>query len=179
MATCRHDECSEAVCGHFAWCILHLDSPKGDDPEFTRIRDEKLLKTKEKIKAGDLNFEGTNIYDVDASDVSIPGRNNAIFKNATIKGRVRFEKTKIETSVWFEGAKIEKNASFAGAEIGGDVRFEAAEIGEDAWFRDAQIGADVRFEEARIAGDVRFEGAKVSGDALFEGAQIRGTLNLI
>ncbi|MGZ5540003.1 MAG: hypothetical protein ACXW02_07555 [Halobacteriota archaeon] len=108
MATCRHDECSEAVCGDFAWCILHLDSPKGDDPEFTRIRDEKLLKTKEKIKAGDLNFEGTNIYDVDASDVSIQGQNNAIFQNATIKGRVRFEKTKIETSVWFEGAQIRR-----------------------------------------------------------------------
>ncbi|MGZ8880315.1 MAG: hypothetical protein ACXW1N_08385 [Halobacteriota archaeon] len=108
MATCRHDGCSEAVCGDFAWCILHLDFLKGNDPEFTRIRDEKLLKTKEKIKAGDLNFEGTNIYDVDASDVSIPGRNNAIFKNATIKGRVRFEKTKIETSVWFEGAQIRR-----------------------------------------------------------------------
>jgi hypothetical protein len=70
------------VCGDFAWCILHLDFPKGNDPEFTRIRDEKLLKTKEKIKAGDLNFEGTNIYDVDASDVSIPGQNNAIFYSA-------------------------------------------------------------------------------------------------
>jgi hypothetical protein len=77
------------VCGDFAWCILHLDFLKGNDPEFTRIRDEKLLKTKEKIKAGDLNFEGTNIYDVDASDVSIPGQNNAIFKNATILKRRR------------------------------------------------------------------------------------------
>ena len=117
MATCRHDECSEAVCGDFAWCILHLDFPKGDAPESTRIRDEKQLKTKEKIKAGDLNFEGTNIYDVDASDVSIPVQNNAIFKNATIKWRVRFEKTKIETSVWF-----------GGAQIGGDVRFEGAKV---------------------------------------------------
>jgi hypothetical protein len=134
VATCRYDDCSEAVSGDLAWCILHLDFPKEDDPEFTRIRDEKRLKTKEKIQAGDLNFDGTYIYDIDVSDVSITTHNDAVFKNATIKGRVSFEKTKIDKSVFFEGAKIEKSASFAGAEIGGDVRFEAAEIGGVATF---------------------------------------------
>jgi len=168
VATCRYGGCSETSCGGAAWCILHLEFPKEDDPEFTHIRDEKQLKTKQKIKGGDLNFEGTNIYDVDASDVSVPTQNNAIFKNATIKGRVKFERTKIGKSALFEGAKIEKNATFAGAEIEGDVRFEEAEIGGDTWFRDTQI-----------AGEVRFEGAEIGGEACFEGAEIGGTLNII
>ena len=140
MATCRYGGCSETACGDSAWCVLHLDFPQEDDPEFTRIRDEKQLKTKEKIKGGDLNFEGSNIYDVDASNVSIPAQNSAIFKNATIKGRVKFERTKIERNASFEGAKIERNASFAGAQIGGDARFEEAEIGGEVWFEGAEIG---------------------------------------
>ena len=118
---CRYNGCSETARGDSAWCILHLDFPNEDDPEFTRIQDEKQLKTKEKIQGGDLNFEGTNIYGVDASELSIPAQNNVIFKNATIKGRVKFERTKIEQDASFEGAKIEKNASFAGAEIGGKL----------------------------------------------------------
>ena len=189
MKTCKYDTCSEPAYNDSSWCILHLDFPEEQDPGFARTRDEKQLKTKEKIKGGDLNFEGTNIYDVDASDISIPEQNNAIFKDATIKGRVKFERTKIEKSTLFDGAKIEKNASFAGAEIGGDARFEEAAIGGDAWFRDAQIqgdvrfegakiAGDVRFEEAQIQGDVRFEGAKIGEDVCFEGAEIRGTLNL-
>ena len=150
MTTCGYDGCSETPCGDSAWCILHLNFPKEDDPEFIRVRDEKQLKTRQKIAGGDLNFEGTNIYDVDASDVSVPAKNNAIFKNATIKGRVKFERTKIEKSTLFDGAKIENNATFAGAEIGGDVRFERAKIGGGATFAGVEIGGEAWFKRAKI-----------------------------
>lgn len=88
MATCRHDECSEAVCGDFA-CVYFISTPPKETTQSSRAYGMKAAQDQRKIKAGDLNFEGTNIYDVDASDVSIPGQNNAFFKNATILKRRR------------------------------------------------------------------------------------------
>ncbi len=191
MAPCNYEGCSETPYGDSPWCILHLDFPKEDDPEFTRIQDEKQLKTKEKIKGGDLNFEGTNIYDVDASHVSIPAQNDADFKNATIRGWVTFDGAEIGGNASFDGAEIGGDARFDDAEIGGDASFCGAKIGLGAWFDEAEIRLDAWFggpkiergawfdeaemyDGAKKGGDARFNGAKIGGDASFQQAEIGG-----
>jgi len=183
------------------YCILHINFPDESDPKYNDIINKKNAKVQEKAQAGDFNFEGAKVFEINflrlgrddgvaflpSSFQCLPLKNRDIdvlnFCDAHIKGNVTLMEATIQGNISFKKAKREGDVSFDDAEIQKDVWFKFATIQGDASFDLAKIYGKVSFVEAEIQGntslhgakgDISFIGAKICGDALFDKAKVEG-----
>lgn len=173
---------------------MHLELPDENSREFQEINKLKNMEILKKKEAGDFNFKGAMLFNIDFSkekfenDLIFTGaiiKKDVLIRDAAIEGDIWFDKTEIGGDISLERSKICGNASFYGARIGEHVLFDKTQVNRYAWFEKAYIGGEasfnkadigssLSFNEARIEGNTSFYEAKIGGDAWFGGAEIEG-----
>jgi len=176
----RERNCDEKVYGKSPYCILHIEFPDKDSPEYDKVVREKDAKVQEKLKNGEFHFEGTkidtinlvgreDIHGLNFCDATI--RETVFFANATICGNALFTNVTIGNAL-FSNVTIYGNALFQDATLKG-ANFDNATITGDAWFYKATIGgAFASFKGVKITGWGLFTEARTDGHAIFTGATV-------
>jgi len=168
-------ECGEETYPGSDYCILHIDIPDEDSREeadkINRLKEDKV---EEKMDAGDYNFEGAKLAEVDFFARTVKGDLN--FMDAEVRDDALFEVVKIKGNVLFSGAKIGGNLRLAGAVATGSAIFNKVRVGRSASFEGFKTGDSLRFSASEIKKDGRFTNSQVIGTADFRGCKIGGLL---
>ena len=98
---------------------MHLDFPKDETgKEFQKIKELKEKEIKEKLKKGDFDFEGTTLFEINATWVET--KNSLNFNASQIRTDAQFDEAKVGGSVILKNVLIEGKAWFEDAKITGD-----------------------------------------------------------
>ena len=130
---------------------------------------------REKIKKGDLNFQGYHFPKIDFTVIPVKFKRQASFNNAVFHGDVNFGRTTFLDDVKFGGARFLGDVNFGDAKFAGWAWFDSAEFSNrtsffgteflgPAWFYAVKFsgGAKLDFTFSRIRSFVTFDGRVLS-----------------
>jgi len=175
-------KCEEEALKGSDYCILHIEYPEFESPEYLELDKLKAEKIKEKSRKKDFNYTAAKLSKLGFKNMDI---SHVELRNAEIGDFVLKNVNIVGSTVDFgEGSKFENFNSFVncyGAKID-HIYFENVKIRDSIVFRDVitkefifnnvNVGLVANFENITIENYIQLSGLSVDGTLEFQNAHI-------
>ncbi len=151
-------KCKEPPLLGSKFCALHIPIEEGEklfgEEHKNKLRELKAEVVKRKIKRGDFNFEGANLYDLKISEFLETSPHNTELIGVDIFSKLVLKDAKIMGDVIILDKNLRKGAIFENAEIKGSIKFNS------------------KSERKCICNMLSFKNVKISGGIYLENYEI-------